>query len=101
MVTIYRNDKVVGQSKNLRGIRRRKNRLAQFMLSHRPNGRGEFCIEWVDGAHAIAYFAHYSVMCDWIRRWRKAQGARLIVQGVYVGKVHKNNDYLTGLAQEW
>jgi hypothetical protein len=96
-----RDGNVIRKSRNLRGIRRY---VAEFgapaikTLAIDPTGEkgldGKLSILFADGSSYETNFASYSVLCEWVRRWRNVHGAPLLVGGKDCGEVTSRNPYL-------
>lgn len=95
METIFLNGKLVKSSRNLRGVRdyARFNSIDTIEINSLPNG-AELLIEFDNRARYITVFADFSVLKDWIRKWKSAEGAKLQVNGKAVGTVGKTNSFL-------
>ncbi len=98
---------VVGTSRNLAGIRRLVGRKPvarieigskDFMVHGRkPTTRyyeGVLYVIFDDGTKYATDFADYTVLKDWVRRWRNVYGSPLVVEGVPSGEIYANNPAL-------
>lgn len=102
---IGKDGRVLQRSRNLRGIRRAVGEVLVSTVAvrriDRPgwSGAGELSIRFADSPHGNPYdgasfrmeWASYSVLVDFVRRWRNLYGAALIVNGVPAGVVGKDN----------
>lgn len=108
-VILDRNGNVIQRSQNLAGIRRyvgKRGGPAIKILSigaigkyaeTRPDiAEGKLCILFVDGSSFETNFASYTVLKDFVRRWRNVYGAPLVVEGADCGTVRYHNPALIG-----
>jgi hypothetical protein len=98
-----RDGNIIQRSKNLAGIRRYvagKHGLGPqikvLSIDHLLRGHvtGKLCILFKNGASYETNFASYGVLKSWVRNWRAAYGAPLLVNGEKQGKVSGDNPAL-------
>lgn len=97
METIYdRHGEPLHTSKNLAGIRRYVSNNIVSVIELIPLGKSGalLSMHFDDGAFYTTQFASYSVLLDFVRKWRNVYGAALIVDGLQAGKVESKNPYL-------
>jgi hypothetical protein len=87
---VYSADhQIVNQSRNLAGIRRyvSGHAIAELHIAYRAGHAltGWLYIVFTNGSHFQTTFASYSVLADFVRRWRNVYGAELWIGG------HKSN----------
>lgn len=81
-LTIYRDERPVSNSKNLRGIAEYSRKPGQSVVrviaerdkESGSNERGRMIVHFADGAECVAFFRSHVVMLDWIyarRNWRR------------------------------
>lgn len=87
---------VISRSRNLAGIRRyvSNHLIDEIRLVRTNQNEGKLSIRFDDGATFETTFASYSVLIDWVRRWRNVYGAALTVQGDPAGAVSYDNRFL-------
>jgi hypothetical protein len=99
---------VIRRSNNLAGIRRYVSRNGITLLTiaqlpadtkevysvHGGRAEGKLTIEFDNGATYETCFADFSVLRDFVRKWRNAYGALLQVNGKDAGKVDSKNTAL-------
>lgn len=100
--------KVIRRSHNLAGIRRYVGQhvISRLGISQLPantaetysihGGRadGKLAIQFNNGATFETCFADFSVLRDFVRRWRSVYGSPLQVNGKDAGKVSFDNPFL-------
>jgi hypothetical protein len=94
-----RDGNAIRTSRNLSGIRRYVAKgPAIKTLAIDPTGEkgldGKLSILFTDGSSYETNFDSYSVLRGWVRRWRNAHGAPLLVGGKDCGEVTPRNPYL-------
>lgn len=81
-LTIYRDERPVSTSRNLRGIaeysRKPGQSVVRVIAERDPesgsNERGRLIVHFADGAECVAFFRSHVVMLDWVyarRNWRR------------------------------
>jgi hypothetical protein len=77
------------QFENLAGIRRhaRHNLIERVELSSVSDGGGILHVVFTNGDTSAPYFQSFEVMQGFVRRWRNAHGATLMVNGIARGAV--------------
>ena len=76
-IYIYKKGKVVGKSRNLRGIsdyHRTKSPVSHSTAKKLSNGEGELKVKYNDGANAKAKFASYGVLKNWLATKKQRSG---------------------------
>ncbi len=98
---IERDGLVVARSRNLRGLRDYARRhgtwIKRVYLMRRgyPNGMmAGFKVRFGDGAYFRSQWGSYKVLQLWVRNWRTAYGAELLVNNNDCGVVSRNNPAL-------
>jgi hypothetical protein len=91
-----RDGSIIGRSRNLAGIRKyvggRSAPIIKILdVSHVGQWDGMLSIMFEDGTSFQTEFASYSVMVDFVRRWRNVHGAPLTIDGASAGVVSKTN----------
>ena len=76
MISIFKRGKVVGRSKNLRGIssRHRKHPVTKSTLKKTKGGGAKLKVKFFDKSHAEADFASHTVAKKWLATKRKRSG---------------------------
>ena len=94
-ISILDNDhNIVSKSKNLRGIRTFSSKHAIAIVelnSFLIDNSGRLTVRFDGGFYAIADFASFTVLKRFVRRWRNAQGAALLIDGNRRGVVTPTN----------
>ena len=88
-----RDGNVIGRSRNLRGIRRyvADHIITTLAIDELPQGEGKLCILFDNGASFETNFASYTVLRDFVRRWRNVYGAPLVINGFPAGEVYSKH----------
>jgi hypothetical protein len=88
-----RDGSAVRQSRNLRGIRTYvgKNLVKVLAIDRLANGEGKLLILFDNGHSFETNFADYTVLRDFVRRWRNVYGAPLRVNGKDAGIIKALN----------
>jgi hypothetical protein len=88
-----RDGNVIQRSRNLRGIREYvgKNIIKTVAVDRVGQGEGQLSILFENGSSFQTNFASFSVLCWFVRGWRNAYGAPLLVNGEECGTVRYNN----------
>lgn len=84
------NGDIVGRSKNLRGIRSyasEVSRVESVCLTGFADGTGLMAVFYHNGASSTVNFADFTVLQKFVRNWRNARGAGLVVNGISRGEV--------------
>lgn len=83
----------IKRSKNLRGIREyvSKNSLFVISIDHLKSGEGNLWILFDDGSFYQTKFADFSVLKNFVRRWKNVYGTPLLINGIDVGEVSYDN----------
>ncbi len=97
METIFLNGKLAKSSRNLRGVRdyARFNSIDTIAINQLPTGGGELLVGFDNWAKYSTVFADFSILKNWIRKWKSADGAKLLVNGKAAGTVGKGNPFLS------
>ncbi|HDR9130795.1 TPA: hypothetical protein QDA91_001892 [Burkholderia vietnamiensis] len=86
---IMKGGRVIGASKNLRGMRdyARKSPVACVETLRSPANRhnGQLTVTYADGAYCTAHFACYEIMIDWVRARRSWRQARHVMRDEDMG----------------
>ena len=84
-----KNGDIVQRSKNLAGIRRyaSKHGIDNVRLTGFTDGTGMLTVYFSDGASSTVSFASFEVLQMFVRNWRNARGAGMVVNGLNRGKV--------------
>jgi len=82
------NGDIIQRSRNLAGIRRfaSKNPIESVLLTGFEDGTGLLTVYFC-GASATVNFASFEVLQKFVRNWRNARGAGLVVNGLTRGVV--------------
>ncbi len=92
MFVLDRDSNVINKSKNLAGVRRymalTRSPVKHIDLSHIGQSEGQLSILWENNASFQTNFASFTVMQNFVDRWRNAWGAPLSIDGLIVGTVH-------------
>ena len=87
---------VIQRSRNLAGIRRYVGKnIVKTLAVDRSNGAGLLTIEFENGARFDATFASYTVLVEFVRRWRNVHGAPFVLNGEPVGYITYDNPVFT------
>jgi hypothetical protein len=91
--------KIISSSSNLRGIRERvqKHLVARCSIGKIGTGEGVLRIEFENMDNFQAHFASYTVLCQFVRKWRSMYGIPLIVDGMECGVIGGDNPFLAGV----
>ena len=90
MIHIYNsNGDIIRRSKNLAGVRHHAshNLIERVELQSTPDGGGILHVLFTNGDNCAPYFSDFNVMQAFVRRWRNAHGATLVVNGGVRGEV--------------
>lgn len=82
-LVVYGADgKIVNRSRNLAGIYRyaRTHSVAFVTIQKEEDGRGSLKIVFDNGSIFHTLYADYSVMIEYVSRWRSLQGVQLVVR---------------------
>ena len=97
MVEIWKDGKIIGRSRNLRGLRARcgTHLVHTVSIMHGPHeSMGVLAVIFEDGACCRAEWASYDVLCYALLNWRNLYGSRLLVDGLEIEAVSNRNQYL-------
>lgn len=92
-----KNGKVIRKSRNLRGIREYVSSTKspiKLLAIDRIYGGGKLCILFEDGTNYETNFADYSILKHFVRRWKNAYGAPLLINTAPSGIVEFKNPAL-------
>lgn len=96
------NGDIIQRSHNLSGIRRFASQYGvdRVRLTGFEDGTGMLTVYFCSGASSTVHFASFEVMQKFVRDWRNARGAGLIVHGLKRGVVTSKEpcDYDAGAA---
>jgi hypothetical protein len=83
------NGDIIQRSKNLAGLRRYASKVAieSVRLSGFTDGTGMLTTYFADGASSTVSFASFYVLQKFVRDWRNARGAAMVVNGLSRGAV--------------
>jgi hypothetical protein len=90
MIYIYNKySHIISKSKNLSGIRRRavKHGVTSVNLERLLDGDGLLSVFFNDDSHTCVFFPSFQVLQKFVRQWRTARGAKLVVDGIDGGFV--------------
>jgi len=96
MVYIHNtNGDIIRRSKNLQGIRRFASQegIERVEIRRFADGEGLLTVHFC-GAHTDVNFASFSILQGFVRQWRNAHGAPLLVDGIPSGIVTTKNPAL-------
>jgi hypothetical protein len=83
-----KNGDIIQRSHNLAGIRRyAKHGVDEVHLLGFEDGTGLLQVDFVDGASSTIGFASFELLQKFVRNWRNARGAGLVVNGFHRGRV--------------
>ncbi len=91
-----KNGNPIQSSRNLRGIRAyvSNHAIDTLAIDRLPSGEGKLMILFRDHSSYETNFADFTVLRDFVRRWRNVYGAPLMVNTQECGKVSYSNNYL-------
>lgn len=82
MITLFKDGKAIGTSRNLRGVVERVRGLgaSNTFVQVWPTFSGaRVDFSWTDGSFSSADFADYGIACDWVLR-RAMRGAKVDIK---------------------
>lgn len=90
---------IIRRSRNLAGIRRfvggrHAPIIRRMAIDRLADGEGKLSIIFEGGASFKTSFACYTVLKDFVRRWRNVHGAPILVNGVDAGIASSTNPAL-------
>lgn len=85
--------RIVNQSRNLAGVRRyvRRHLIDRVSIAELPSGRGDLTIAFANGCRFRTTFESYSVLREWLARWRHVWGSPLSINGQDAGFISSRN----------